>query len=210
QPGHVAWVRGGNDQDEPVGREVSRPVDQSLGEELTRRLRTGGRVDVGPCALLELRCERVRAREVETCAGCEPLEGARQRRSRVHRQPVLRAAAAGREERSQRARRERPHRSSITDVALTIAVAGAPGSRPSSSTASRVTTATTRNGPASSSTCARSPSALIWRTVPRKRLRAESSRVSPPRRRAISPAVTPPPPAPARPLRIRPAPSQRP
>src|SRR5205823_11229315 len=184
------WVRGGNDQDEPVGREVSRPVDQSFGEELTRRLRTCGRVDVGPCALLELRCERVRAREVETGAGCEPLEGVRQRGSRVHRQPVLRAAAAGGEERSQRARRKRPHRSSITDVALTIAVAGAPGSSPSSSTASRVTTATTRKGPASSSTCAKRPSVLIWRTVPWNRFRAESSRVSPPRRRAISPAET--------------------
>src|SRR3712207_6866592 len=43
-------------------------------------------------------------------------------------------------------------RSTMTDVALTVAVAGTPAASPRSSTASRVMAATTRKGPASSST----------------------------------------------------------
>ena len=48
--------------------------------------------------------------------------------------------------------------STITEVALTVAVACTPGARPSSSTASRVTAAVIRCGPASISTSAITPS----------------------------------------------------
>ncbi len=63
-------------------------------------------------------------------------------------------------------------RSTMTDVALTAAVASTPGASPSSSTESRVTAATTRNGPASISTSAITPSTSTERTMPGKRLRA--------------------------------------
>ena len=62
--------------------------------------------------------------------------------------------------------------STITDVALTAAVAGTPGAKPSSSTASRVTAATIRCGPASISTSAITPSTSTERTTPGNRLRA--------------------------------------
>jgi hypothetical protein len=62
----------------------------------------------------------------------------------------------------------------MTEVALTIAVASTPGARPSSSTESRVIAAETRNGPASISTIAITPSTSTERTTPLKRLRAEN------------------------------------
>src|SRR4029453_13929353 len=48
--------------------------------------------------------------------------------------------------------------STMTEVALTAAIAGTPGARPSSSTASRVTAAVMRCGPALISTMAITPS----------------------------------------------------
>src|SRR6516165_2349322 len=65
-------------------------------------------------------------------------------------------------------------RSIITEVALTTAVALTPVARPSSSTESRVIAAVTRNGPASISTSAITPSDSTERTVPANRLRADS------------------------------------
>src|SRR5262249_55928867 len=65
-------------------------------------------------------------------------------------------------------------RSTITDVAFTAAVAGTPGASPSSSTESRVTAAVNRNGPASISTSAITPSTSTDRTMPGKRLPADS------------------------------------
>src|SRR3954471_2138439 len=62
----------------------------------------------------------------------------------------------------------------ITDVALTAAVACTPRASPSSSTASRVTAAVTRNGPASISTSAITPSTSTERTTPGKRFRADN------------------------------------
>ena len=59
-------------------------------------------------------------------------------------------------------------------MAFTVATAATPGARPSSSTASRVTAAVTRNGPASISTSAMTPSLSTEATTPAKRLRAES------------------------------------
>src|SRR6476660_410500 len=64
-------------------------------------------------------------------------------------------------------------RSTITEVALTAAVAGTPGARPSSSTESRVTAAVIRCGPASISTSAITPSTSTDVITPGKRLRAE-------------------------------------
>ena len=74
-----------------------------------------------------------------------------------------------------RAPRGRSVRSIITEVALTTAVADTPGASPSSSIESRVIAAVTRNGPASTSTSAITPSASTERTTPEKRLRAERS-----------------------------------
>ena len=59
-------------------------------------------------------------------------------------------------------------------MAFTVAVASTPGASPSSSTESRVTAAVTRNGPASISTSAITPSTSTERTTPGKRLRADS------------------------------------
>ena len=62
----------------------------------------------------------------------------------------------------------------MTEVALTIAVASTPSASPSSSTESRVIAAVTRNGPASSSTSASTPSTSTDLITPGKRLRAET------------------------------------
>jgi len=70
--------------------------------------------------------------------------------------------------------RQRCVRSTITDVAFTIAVASDPSTRPSSSIASRVTAAVSRNEPASISISPITPSTSIERTIPGKRLRADS------------------------------------
>jgi hypothetical protein len=83
----------------------------------------------------------------------------------------------------------------ITLVALTAATAGAPTTSPSSSTASRVIAAVMRWGPASISTSAMTPSTSTDRTMPWKRLRADSGvpvwwRSSPRRRRVTSRAGT--------------------
>src|SRR4051812_7003549 len=83
----------------------------------------------------------------------------------------------------------------MTLVALTVATAGMPGARPSSSAASRVIAAVMRCGPALISTSAITPSTSIdWR-VPARRLRADSGapvlwRVAAARRRVISLAGT--------------------
>src|SRR5690606_17301106 len=63
--------------------------------------------------------------------------------------------------------------STTTVVALTTAVASEPGSRPSSSAASRLMRETTRNGPHCSSTCAMTPSAVTSVTSPVNRFRAD-------------------------------------
>src|SRR3712207_8996148 len=66
----------------------------------------------------------------------------------------------------------RPPRSTLfpyTTLFRSAAVAGTPGARPSSSTESRVTAAVTRNGPASISTSAITPSTSTERTTPGKR-----------------------------------------
>jgi hypothetical protein len=73
----------------------------------------------------------------------------------------------------QRGRRSASERSIITEVALTVAVASTPGASPSSSTESRVTAAVTKNGPASISTSAITPSTSTERTTPASRLRAD-------------------------------------
>src|SRR5581483_7844228 len=102
------------------------------------------------------------------------------------------------------------HRSTMTDVDLTIAVAARPGFRSSSSAASRVMIATTRAGAVtSSSTRARNPSISTARTTPLKRLRALSSSVAWSRRRLTSDAGTTRRFAESRCVRIRPARSQR-
>src|SRR5439155_13786981 len=111
-----------------------------------------------------------------------------------------------------RPRQEGPdHRSTITEVDLTTAVAGEPGFRPSSSTASRVTIATTRTGSVTRiSTWASSPSTFTSRTVPGKRLRALPCCVpSSPRRRATSLALITRRLALSRRVRIRPSRSHR-
>src|SRR5439155_17570993 len=91
--------------------------------------------------------------------------------------PALTAgAAASGDGHGDRQRRPQPHAplSIKTDVALTAAVAGAPTTSWSSSTASRVTAAVSRNGPALSPTSAITPSTSMDLTTPGKRLRADS------------------------------------
>ena len=78
---------------------------------------------------------------------------------------------------------------------MTTAVALTPAASPSSSTESRVIAAVTRNGPASSSTSAITPSHSTDRTMPANRLRAERSvpvrcRDGPPLSRLTSDAGT--------------------
>lgn len=67
----------------------------------------------------------------------------------------------------------------MTLVALTEAMATAPTSSPSASTASRDMSDTTRKGPHCSSTWAMTVSASTRVTMPRIRLRADSSRTGP-------------------------------
>src|SRR5205814_835515 len=66
-------------------------------------------------------------------------------------------------------------RSTTTVVDLITATATDPTSRASSSTASRLISATTRNGPAWMSTCAITASFTTAVTIPRRRLRADDS-----------------------------------
>lgn len=61
----------------------------------------------------------------------------------------------------------------MTEVAFTVAVAGIPSRRPSSSTESRVIAAVIRWGPASISTSAITPETSTDFTIPGKRLRAD-------------------------------------
>src|SRR5690606_38975731 len=67
----------------------------------------------------------------------------------------------------------RQARSTSTLVAFTTATTTTPGSRPSSSADSRLSSETTRNGPAAISTFAITPSFTTSVTMPRKRLRAD-------------------------------------
>src|SRR5205085_5074855 len=86
------------------------------------------------------------------------------------------AAPAGRHQPHQHDHRgcPDPHgRSTITEVAFTVATALTPAASPSSSTESRVTAAVTRNGPASTSTRAITPSTSTEVTTPGNRLRAD-------------------------------------
>jgi hypothetical protein len=69
--------------------------------------------------------------------------------------------------------------STVTFVALTEATALTPGTRPSSSAASRLINDTSRNGPACSSTCAITVSFTTLVTMAGKRLRAECAPVGP-------------------------------
>ena len=64
--------------------------------------------------------------------------------------------------------------SMVTFVALALAAASMPGSRPRSSAASRLISDTMRNGPACRSTCAITPSRCTRVTSPTKRLRADA------------------------------------
>ena len=66
-----------------------------------------------------------------------------------------------------------------TLVAFTVATATTPGSRPSSSAASRLMRDTTRNGPAWRSTWAMTPSRTTRVTSPVSRLRAEAPAMAP-------------------------------
>ena len=69
--------------------------------------------------------------------------------------------------------------STLTWVALTVATARTPTSRPSSSAASRDISDTSRNGPAWISTWAITVSRTTRVTMPVSRLRAEEPRVAP-------------------------------
>src|SRR6185437_16126131 len=90
---------------------------------------------------------------------------------------LVASAAAGKADQDEQACGEpalQLPRSTITEVAFTVAVADTPGARPSPSTASRVTAAVIRWGAASISTSAITPSTSTEVTTPGKRLRADS------------------------------------
>src|SRR5207244_1194639 len=154
--------------------------------QLVRQLRVRSREDVRLRSLTDLSCQLVRAGEaVADLCGDEALRIAFERllergrrRDRDRWLPTAASAAAGEGDRGNRQRGNRaPHqsrRSTMTEVALTVATASTPSARPSSSTESRVIAAVTRNGPASISTSASTPSTSTDRTTPGKRLRAES------------------------------------
>ena len=97
------------------------------------------------------------------------LVSRRRRSRRAEQQRASRRRAPGPRRRGSRAA------ATITDVALTKAVASTPSARPSSSTESRVIAAVIRCGPASISTSAITPSLSTETTVPVKRLRGESA-----------------------------------
>src|SRR6478735_12260076 len=156
-------------------------------------------------------------------------EGVDQRRGREHDQLATRrsrraaagraraaaaAAARGHKQRQHQQQQSRPHsRATITEVALTVATALTPGTRPSSSTASRVITDTMWLPPDSISTCAITPVTSTLVTTPSNRLRAENE-VSTwwttwPSRRAISSSSTTRRLAESRSVTMRPLRSQR-
>ena len=155
-------------------REHDGLLDEPLRVQLLRQLRVGGGVDVGLRALADLRGELVRASEGEARLGVRrtPRVGGEgllqrcrgrhdERRARRLARASRRSRQAPRPARSRRARQTPAStvpRSTITDVALTVAVASTPCASPSSSTASRVIAAVTRCGPASISTSAITPS----------------------------------------------------
>src|SRR5262249_50164382 len=152
-----------------IGRRRADEQDQPLCDAV--RLRSDDdRVDHDPAAEL-----------VEELADGDAQEDRRERQEQER-------------ERERRGEHEAPgeqpasdHRSTITEVDFTIAVAPAPGFRPSSSAASLVMIATTRAGPLTSiSTRARKPSTSTPRTMPRKRLRALRSSGPRPCRRCTS------------------------
>src|SRR5207248_11412700 len=174
--------------------------------------------------LLDLSRQHVRATERVAGARVDVREDVRERGGGEHGQARGLLVGAAREGdrgqdgggdgegRGQR-RRERAgsHASTITEVDLTTAVAAIPGFSPSSSTASRVTTATTRAGSVTvSSTWASRPSTRTSVTVPRGRLRALMW-CAPwtPRSRSISSSVTSRRFALSRSVRIRPSRSHR-
>src|SRR5262249_25238925 len=154
-----------------------------------------GREEVGRRALLDLSGEGVRAGERVAWGGVDLREHVRQRRRGVDRQAGLRAGLRGgsdeQEEQHGDANRRR-HLWIRTLVDLTRAVVGMPGRSRSSSTASRVTTATRRTGSLTTiSTCAISPATFTSVTIRWKRLRAETCVPEPSlRSRSISDAGT--------------------
>src|SRR5581483_11798055 len=158
---------------------------------------------------VRLRGHRERVEDDAVVEPREQLAGGDTDEDRQHRQ----------REKRQRERRRRTGEggegcasqvSIITEVAFTTAAALFPGRRPSSSAASRVMIATTRDGSVtSSSTWASRPSTRTSRTTPRKWLRALICSPAPPFSRAISVAGTSRRLAASRWVRMRPARSQR-
>src|SRR5206468_1994849 len=153
-------VRGWYDEDEPVRREDDRLLEQAFPVQLLRLLRARCCEDVGWSALFDLEGQLVRAREDVPLRVVEGGQDVGERGGGEHGEPS-RSRCLCRNDEAEGSREEEGrlfHRSIKTEVALTRAVAGMPTSRPRDCTASRVITETTRNGPASSSTWARSPS----------------------------------------------------
>jgi hypothetical protein len=124
--GHSGRIVLRDDEYEPVRREDLRLLDQAGVEQFVRVFRARGGVDVGGGALVDLRGEVVRAREVEVCIRVERLEDLGQgRRCKDREIAAGPASPAGPEQRGECDRRAGPpQRSTMTDVALTSAVAG--------------------------------------------------------------------------------------
>src|SRR6266540_1486730 len=194
---NAGLVRARDDQHELVRREHARLVDESSGIKLVRVLRTRRGEDVRRRALRNLERELVRPRKFVSGRSVDLREDAGERcRS---------------EDRQLRGSQTPGHRSTITEVAFTTAVAVTPGFRPRASADSRVITETKRaRSVASISICASSPSTLTSWTTPAIRLRALSAcLLPPPRRRSTSLTGTARRFAASRSTRIRPCLSQR-
>src|SRR5262245_54467324 len=159
-------VRLGHDHDQLVRRERDRLAHEAVVIQELRILRARGCVDVGRSALPDLQRQLVGPREAVAWGWIDPRKDIGQRRRGVDRQAVAGAPGA-RERKRDKCEEgcERSHRSTMIEVALTTAVAESPGSRASSSAASRVITDTILKGPASSSTWASNPSTFTSRTV---------------------------------------------
>src|SRR5581483_353563 len=177
---------------EPVaGKDAGLPVD--VIQNAVHVVLVGGGEDVGRSSLRDLAGQLSAAGEAELdpdsrVPGFERpsdlLEGIAERCRGEHRDGTGRRAGRGRGGRRRRAPGEQEgtgggrnalHRGSSTTtlVAFTAAIARTPGSRPSSSAASRDIRETTRWGPDWISTWAITPSFKTRVTTPGKRLRAD-------------------------------------